>query len=162
MIDIETRGLDEMIARLDPSKVKPALMRGMSALMRDAANQSKLQTPVDTGLLRSSILSEARAEGDDILGVLGTNKEYAKPVEYGTGIFSEAPDSKRQRYFPPPSALEGWAKRHGANAYAVARAIYMRGGTKPARMFRSVLESRFFQTIAVQRIEDAVRRALGV
>lgn len=161
MIEIEVKGLEEMMRRLDPSKVTPAIKRGMESAMRDAANQAKLQTSVDTGQLRASIESEVRVEGDDVLGVVGTNKEYAKPIEYGTGIFSDAPDSSHSPYFPPPSALEGWAKRHGLNAFAVARGIFMRGGTKPHRMFRSVLESRFFSTIVLQRVGDQLRRALG-
>lgn len=160
MIEIDTRALNEMMRRLDPQSSRSALRQGMDAAMRDAANQAKLQTPVDTGLLRASISSEARDDGDDVIGVVGTNKEYAKPVEYGSGIFSEAPDSKRSPFFPPPAALEGWAKRHNTSAYAVAWAIFKRGGTRPARMFRSVLESRFFQTVAVQRIGDALRRAV--
>ena len=160
MITIDTSALDEMMRRLDSQRVKSALRDGMDKAMRDAANQAKLQTPVDTGLLRASISSEAREDGGDVIGVVGTNKEYAKPVEYGTGVFSEAPDSKKSPFFPPPGALEGWAKRHGLNAHAVAWAIFKRGGTRPARMFRSVLESRFFQTMAVQRISDALRRAM--
>ena len=136
------------------------MMRGMDKAMRDGANQTKLQTPVDTGLLRSDIQSEAREDAGDVIGVLGTNKAYAKPVEYGTGVFSEAPDSKRTPYFPPPSALAGWANRYGLNPYAVAWSIFKKGGTKPARMFRSTLESRFFQTIVLQRVGTELRRAL--
>lgn len=161
MIDIDASALDGMMRQLDPQKAQRSMLRGMDIAMRDAASQTKLQTPVDTGMLRASINSEARLDGSDVVGVLGTNKEYARPVEYGTGVFSEAPDSKRTRYFPPPSALGGWAKRHGVSAYAVAWAIFKRGGTPPRRMFRSVLESRFFQTIVVQRVGNAVRRALG-
>lgn len=161
MIEINARGLDELMRRLDPTKAQVAMLRGMDVAMRDAANQAKMQTPVDTGLLRASISSESRVDGSDVVGVVGTNKEYAKPVEYGTGVFSEAPDSRHTPFFPPPGALEGWAKRHGMNAYAVAWAIFKRGGTRPARMFRSVLESRFFQTLVVQRVGNAVQRALG-
>lgn len=161
MITFDVRGINEMVAALDPAKARDAMFRGMASAMRDAANQSKLQTPVDTGLLRASINSEARMDGGDVLGVVGTNQAYAKPIEYGTGIFSEAPDSKKSRYFPPSSALEGWAKRHGLNAFLVARAIFRRGGTKPHRMFRSVLESRFFSTIVLQRVGQNLERALG-
>jgi hypothetical protein len=161
VIEFDVRGLEEMMRQLSPDKAQAAMRKGMESAMRDAANQTKLQTPVDTGLLRADIQSEAREEGGDILGVLGTNKQYAKPVEYGTGLLSDAPDSKKSRYFPPPSALEGWAKRHGLNAYQVAHSIYMKGGTEPKRMFRSVLESRFFNTIVLQRVGMALQRALG-
>ena len=48
-------------------------------------NQAKENCPVDTGELRMSITHYV--EGDT--GVVGTNKQYAPYVEYGTGLFAE-------------------------------------------------------------------------
>ena len=47
-------------------------------------NQAKENCPVDTGELRMSITHYV--EGDT--GVVGTNKQYAPYVEYGTGLFA--------------------------------------------------------------------------
>ncbi len=47
-------------------------------------NQAKENCPVDTGELRMSITHYV--EGD--AGVVGTNKQYAPYVEYGTGLFA--------------------------------------------------------------------------
>ena len=47
-------------------------------------NQAKENCPVDTGELRMSITHYV--EGDT--GVIGTNKQYAPYVEYGTGLFA--------------------------------------------------------------------------
>ena len=47
-------------------------------------NEAKKQCPVDTGDLRNSITHEV----EDNVGYIGTNKEYAPYVEYGTGIFA--------------------------------------------------------------------------
>ena len=48
-------------------------------------NQAKENCPVDTGELRMSITHYV--EGDT--GVVGTNKQYAPYVEYGTGLFAK-------------------------------------------------------------------------
>ena len=47
-------------------------------------NQAKENCPVDTGELRMSITHYV--EGDT--GVVGTHKQYAPYVEYGTGLFA--------------------------------------------------------------------------
>lgn len=38
---------------------------------------------VDTGRLRSSITHEVRVEGDGVIGLVGTNVEYARRLEFG-------------------------------------------------------------------------------
>ena len=47
-------------------------------------NEAKRLCPVDTGDLRSSITHEVHND----VGIVGTNKEYAPYVEFGTGIFA--------------------------------------------------------------------------
>lgn len=47
-------------------------------------NEAKRLCPVDTGDLRSSITHEINND----VGIVGTNKEYAPYVEFGTGIFA--------------------------------------------------------------------------
>lgn len=47
-------------------------------------NEAKRLCPVDTGDLRSSITHEVNND----VGIVGTNKEYAPYVEFGTGIFA--------------------------------------------------------------------------
>lgn len=47
-------------------------------------NEAKRLCPVDTGDLRNSINHEVHND----VGIVGTNKEYAPYVEFGTGIFA--------------------------------------------------------------------------
>lgn len=47
-------------------------------------NEAKRLCPVDTGDLRNSINHEVHNN----VGIVGTNKEYAPYVEFGTGIFA--------------------------------------------------------------------------
>ena len=60
-----------------------------------------------------------------VIGVVGSNVLYAPYVETGT-----------KPHWPPISAVETWARRHGMNPYLVARAI-SRKGTKPIRYLES-------------------------
>lgn len=71
---------------------------------------------VDTGRLRSSVQIETEADG--LTAFVGTDLAYGGFIELGT-----------KPHFPPISAIEGWARRHGLNPYLVARAI-ARKGTK--------------------------------
>lgn len=55
-------------------------------------NEAKLRCPVgDTGLLRASITHEVY----DKEAVVGTNMEYSPYVEYGTGLFAEAGNGRK-------------------------------------------------------------------
>lgn len=67
----------EILANLDISK---ALNKACLVV----ENEAKRLCPVDTGDLRSSITHEVNND----VGIVGTNKEYAPYVEYGTGIFA--------------------------------------------------------------------------
>lgn len=67
----------ENLANLDVSK---ALNRACLVV----ENEAKRLCPVDTGDLRSSITHEVHND----IGIVGTNKEYAPYVEFGTGIFA--------------------------------------------------------------------------
>jgi len=47
-------------------------------------SRAKRNTPVDTGRLRASITHELGSEGRDLVARIGTNVDYALPVELGT------------------------------------------------------------------------------
>lgn len=79
----EIINLDKLRLKLDSftqSDIEKALNKACLAV----ENEAKKQCPVDTGDLRNSITHEV----EDNVGYVGTNKEYAPYVEFGTGIFS--------------------------------------------------------------------------
>ena len=79
----EIINLDKLRLKLDSftqSDIEKALNKSCLAV----ENEAKKQCPVDTGDLRNSITHEV----EDNVGYIGTNKEYAPYVEYGTGIFA--------------------------------------------------------------------------
>lgn len=153
----EVRGLNE--ARQSLENIAEGLTgREMVQAMYQALNilgaDAKRFSPVDTGRLRSSItgtVSKAGFPNPRLQGIVGTNVEYARFMEEGTGIFAGNSPVR----MPPIEALEGWARRHKVNAWSVAYAIYRRGGLRARRMFAKSLERN--QERVVQILGDKVR-----
>lgn len=162
MVTVTVTGLDRLRV-VDPRKAEAAMKRGMKRAVVLGANQVKREAPVDTGRLRASVTDDVRAEGRDIVGVIGSNVEYAPSVEYGTGTQSDGQGGSGGVHFPPPHALQRWAERHGFNGpnvgFLVARAIARRGGLRPRRMFRRVMESPWFEAVVGKNVKDAMDQA---
>ena len=135
-------GMDKMIASAAPDLYVPPLRELLERVSITIENRARTNAPVDTGRLRSSLAHEIDAAPIPLYAQVGSNVEYAPMVEYGTGLLSDAPDSKHSRYFPPWGArnpgLDSLARHHGfANSFVVALAIWKRGGTKPTRFLRN-------------------------
>ncbi len=123
-----TEGLNDIADDLQGQKFRRDMLRATLFILRD----SKKNAPVDTGRLRSSLQSSIRRRtffGRGIVGVVGSNVEYAPFMELGT----------THTRMPPIQALEGWARRHGMNAFVVAQAILRRGGLKPRHYLSNAL-----------------------
>lgn len=140
-ISAKVTGLDELIKRTSPDILKQPLRDFFNRAGEAVKNEAIPLTPVDRGRLRSDISHEVDSADLPLWAKIGTNVSYAKPVEFGTGLLSDAPDSKKRRYWPPWQALQPWARRHGfgageAGGRAVAYIIWKRGGTKPKRFMR--------------------------
>jgi HK97 gp10 family phage protein len=114
----------------------------------------KENAPVDTGRLRSSITSRV---GQDIRSdpsvFIGSNLLYAPYVEFGT-----------KPHWPPLSAMQPWAKRHGfpagrRGAFLVARAISRRG-TRPQPFLVPALKSNAarIRSLLVDAAREVERR----
>jgi len=118
----------------------------IAARMRGTADEA---APVDEGRLSSSIEGVTTVIGGTLLRiVIGTNLEYAQPLEEGTDPF-----------FPPPSALRGWAGRVLGDedlAYPVAASI-AETGIDEHRFLRKGLHENL--TYALDRILEAILSA---
>jgi len=145
--NIQVRGLIEAQAKLD-QVVRDLRGEAMLSAMRESTllvtRSAKKYAPVDTGRLRASITPEVRRSGVQILGVVGSNVQYAAAVELGS-----------KPHFPPVAALETWARRKGLNPYLVARAISRRG-TKPRRYLQRAFEDN--RQRIINKIDGAVGR----
>lgn len=60
------------------------LTKNMAKAAFVVEGEAKELCPVDTGRLRASIASRVEIEDAKIVGIIGTNVEYAPDVEFGT------------------------------------------------------------------------------
>ena len=120
-VTVETKvvGLAPLQGRLNSaSNVTHSEMRStMVAATTMLEGVMRGHAPRDTGRLQGSISSTITGGGADITGKVGPSVRYGYWVEYGRA-------AGRQ---PPIGAITGWAKRHGAHPFLLARAIGRRG-----------------------------------
>lgn len=92
---IEIEGLDGVLEAMETmlSDEEATQAVGTACALVEAA--AKKKAPKDNGPLRRSITSEVQKEGRDIVGVVYTPLEYAPYVEYGTGLFAEGGNGRK-------------------------------------------------------------------
>ena len=125
----------EGMERLRKHLADPTLLKGPIREFLQKAGflveaRAKEKVPVDTGRLRASISSRA----EETRAIIGSPVFYAPMVELGS-----------RPHFPPISALETWARRHGfgkGGAFLIARAISRRGGKAQPYLVPALLESK--------------------
>lgn len=121
MSDIKVEGLEKLMKRLGELRedsdaiVEKGLLRGAERVSADA----KLRCPVFSGALRNSIHTEKTAP---LNVAVGTNLEYAVPVEYGTGTKGDPAVPHTQKEFWSWQDEEGnWHTSHGQAAQPFLR-----------------------------------------
>ncbi len=84
----------------------------------------------DLGFLANSIISELSM--DKLIAEVGPTAPYGVYVEFGA-----------KPHFPPPDALEGWARRHGFDsAWPICLAIAKRGIPAKPYLFPAWLKKK--------------------
>lgn len=94
-MSITLEGLDDLFDSIDSltdTKKMAAAMGKACALVERAAKE---KAPKGSGELRRSITSKLTIEGASVEGVVYTPLLYAPYVEYGTGLFAEAGDGRK-------------------------------------------------------------------
>jgi len=80
--------LDELIdvlARKAPQEFHRTAVGAMTGASAQVTNWAKMNSPVDTGRLRSSMRFEVKPTFGNVQGVIGSNVVYAPFVEFGGG-----------------------------------------------------------------------------
>lgn len=142
-MELQVVGLEQALRLYDPSRLREALSQALLAGALALEGPVKERTPVDTGRLRASVRSGLVDRGQ---ARVFTDVQYAPFVEMGT-----------RPHWPPVSALEGWAHRHGTGPFLVAQAIARRG-TRGAHMFQRAAEERGRD--ALEQVDRALVAAL--
>lgn len=86
--------MDKLLARLSRMTSGEGLRQGIGKACEVVKAAAVGNCPVDTGELQQSIKSEPPGPGDEPIGIVGTNKEYAHYVELGTGLFAVNGDGR--------------------------------------------------------------------
>jgi HK97 gp10 family phage protein len=95
-----TKGLERAVARIKITSTEDLTRFGLGV-----QNRARELCPVDTGRLRSSIQSVAGTDRDGPFVEVGTNVNYAMPVEFGTS------KAKAQPFLRPALAEEAGSFR---------------------------------------------------
>lgn len=90
----EIKNLDKLINKLNNLERVLDVSEPLQEACLLVETTAKQKCPVDTGELRSSITHQV--VGD--VGYVGTNKEYAPYVEYGTGVFAAHGDGRKDKW----------------------------------------------------------------
>ncbi|NUR42060.1 MAG: HK97 gp10 family phage protein [Streptomyces sp.] len=89
------RGLRRVMGRMSDD-----VARAVDRTRIDVQNEARRRAPVDTGRLRSSIVSRAEGGGRSLGYMVGSNVNYAAAVEYGTAPHVIKPKYKQALYWP--------------------------------------------------------------
>lgn len=89
------RGLRRVFGRMSDD-----VARAVDRTRIDVQNEARRRAPVDTGRLRSSIVSRAEGGGRSLGYAVGSNVSYAAAVEYGTSPHVIKPKYKQALYWP--------------------------------------------------------------
>lgn len=89
MANIEFDGYDKILYKLNTLYDLDNVKKGMGKACALVEKQAKQKAPKDTGALRRSITSKVETDSDTVEGTIFTPLEYSNFVEYGTGLFTE-------------------------------------------------------------------------
>ena len=112
---LKLEGANELIAKFDKlakaENVESALEKCCLLVERDA----KEKAPKGNGELRRSITSKIENEGEDMVGVVYTPLFYAPYVEYGTGLFAEGGNGRKDVPWSYQDEKGEWHSTSGQN-----------------------------------------------
>jgi hypothetical protein len=137
-ISVTPEGFEEALKKVDDIALLDEPMR---ELFRHAGQrvtlETRARTPVHTGALRRSIRYTVSRSKPPLWMRVKAGKYYGLFQEYGTGRMGSGL-KHGGGHFPPPTALENWARSHGfPSGVMVARAIAKRGGLRPKQFWRA-------------------------
>ena len=89
MSSIKLEGMEEIKKLLEETKDTSGFKTAMGKACAKVERSAKEKAPKGTGELRRSITSEVDTSNESIIGRIFTPLEYAPYVEFGTGLFAE-------------------------------------------------------------------------
>ena len=91
----EIRGLDDVLREIDEVVGEEKVIRNVQRACALVERAAKENAPKGTGELRRSITSKVETEAGNVIGIIFSALEYAPYVEYGTGLFAESGNGRK-------------------------------------------------------------------
>lgn len=101
---------------------------------------AKEKAPKDTGALRRSITSNVKEEADYIVGTIYTPLEYAPYVEYGTGLFAENGNGRKDVPWSYKDDEGNWHTTSGQHPHPYMRPALTDNKEKILQIFEEAFE----------------------
>lgn len=145
MINVEIVGLARVTRKLSDKLISGPLRTFFKRAAIVVQGEIRTRVPVDSGQLRNLITTEIDdgamplyAKIGPLNAAEGSPMWYkARAMEFGTGRQGQPGVSHKSKHWPPPAALDVWARRHGFESGAqVARIIGRRGGLRPRKFMQ--------------------------
>lgn len=134
MIEIEgLEGLEEIIERMVDVNKLEATMKKACALIE---GEAKKNAPKGTGELRRSIESKVEVEGKEVIGTVFTPLEYAPYVEYGTGLFAEGGNGRKEVPWSYQDDKGEWHSTSGMHPHPFMRPALLENRDKAIKIIK--------------------------
>ena len=95
MSNIRIEGIDEVLESFESLANVNDLERALGQACALVERSAKQNAPKGTGELRRSITSKVVRDGDELVGIVYTPLEYAPYIEFGTGLFAEEGNGRK-------------------------------------------------------------------
>ena len=94
-MSVRIEGLEAVLAMIEDVGNPEAYAAAMKKATLLVERSAKQKVPKGTGELGRSITSDVEVDVNEIRGVVYTPLEYAPYIEFGTGLFAEAGDGRK-------------------------------------------------------------------
>lgn len=120
---------------VDEADIMRALQKACALVERSA----KENAPKGTGELRRSITSEVKRENGELVGVVFTPLEYAPYVEFGTGLFAENGNGRKDVPWHYQDDEGNWHTTSGQHPHPFMRPAYNQNREEIMRIIKEAI-----------------------
>jgi HK97 gp10 family phage protein len=118
---VKVEGLDDVLEAISNMGDEQELKLAMGKACAFVEGEAKKKAPKGNGELRRSIESRVENNGRDIVGVVSTPLEYAPYVEFGTGLFAEDGDGRKDVPWSYQDEKGDWHSTRGQHPHPFLR-----------------------------------------
>jgi HK97 gp10 family phage protein len=138
-IKVEVEGLEAIVDKIDDLVDEQDLIMAMGKACAVVERAAKEKAPKGTGELRRSITSRVDAKNGSVEGIIFTPLEYAPYVEFGTGLFAENGNGRKDVSWHYQDDEGNWHTTSGQHPQPFMRPAINENRTKILRILKEGL-----------------------